>query len=107
MNELKIDATWVLREAVDIYSRCSQVEKILDRHGNETGEYRFDAPNALKALKMIGDHVNVKAFNARDSRTTDDSELVKQLKSARLRAARLRAAQLKSIGTTDSSISFF
>lgn len=62
MQRLRIDSDWVLEQAVEVFNRCMQVEKLLDRNGNLTGEFKFDAANSLKALDIIGKHINVKAF---------------------------------------------
>lgn len=65
----QIDAQFILDAAKDIYDRCTQKvapaltrggEKIFDEDGNPI--YAFDAKNALSALKLMGDHVEVQAF---------------------------------------------
>lgn len=84
MQRLQIDSDWVLREAVEVYQRCMQTTKILDRDGNPTGEYRFDAANSIKALNLIGAHINVKAFEGRQ-RVTFDVLIVERLRRARSR----------------------
>ena len=46
---------------------------VLDREGNPTGNYRFDAADTLRALETIGKHKAVNAFKAadKDSRPID------------------------------------
>jgi len=64
-RQARTDAAWVLREQRKVYERCMQVEPILDKDGNMTGEFKFDASNANKALENIGKHVSVQAFKDR------------------------------------------
>lgn len=84
MQRLRIDSEWVLREAVEVYQRCMQTEKLIDRNGNHTGEFKFDASNALKALNLIGAHCNVKAFEDRSDSLKQD-QIMERLKRARVR----------------------
>lgn len=84
-QRLKISADWVLQEAVTVYERCMSVEKILDRDGNPTGEFRFDASNAIKALALIGKHVDVQAFDAAPG-DTRENEILQRLLRGRQRA---------------------
>lgn len=67
--EAQIDATFILTEAKYLYDRLTQKvapaltkggEKIRDEDGNII--YHFDAKNALAALKLMGEHVDVSAF---------------------------------------------
>ncbi len=86
MDELGIGATWVLQQAVEVYDRCMQVEKILDRDGSPTGAFRFDAANAIRALKLIAD---ISTFN---QTSTGSSDLVHRLRRGRQRVANRSAA---------------
>jgi phage terminase small subunit len=61
-ERVKIDADWVLRQAVKVHERCMQAEPVTDREGNATGEFKFEASGANKALELVGKHVNVQAF---------------------------------------------
>jgi len=62
IERTKIDADWVLQQSVRVYERCMQDELVLDKNGNETGEYRFEHAGANKALDNIGRNVEVQAF---------------------------------------------
>ena len=62
MEQIKIHAAWVLQEQVRVYERCMQDQPVLDKDGNETGEYKFDAAGANRALENIGKHTSVNAF---------------------------------------------
>jgi len=60
------NADYVLYRAAEIVERCMQREAILDKDGNPTGEYKFDSAGACKALKLLGDHVDINAFKKAD-----------------------------------------
>jgi phage terminase small subunit len=65
-EKLGIDADWVLAQAVLIQQRCMQVEpvmEVVDGQKVKSGEFKFDATNAIKALDTVGKHVNIKAFD--------------------------------------------
>ena len=84
-KRLRIGADWVLAEAVKVYQRCMQLElvTIKDRDGLPLGEFRFDAANAIKALTLIGKHVDVKAFDPSLMINDVDSEVMARLKRGR------------------------
>ena len=65
----KIDADYVLRQAVKLHERCMQEidpkvnrrgEQITDENGRPV--FVFDASAAAKSLELIGKHVGVQAF---------------------------------------------
>lgn len=61
----KIDADWVLAQAVKVHERCMQAEPVMeqvDGEWRETGEYKFEHSGANRALEIIGRHVDVQAF---------------------------------------------
>lgn len=67
--ETKIDATYVLNQAVKLHERCMQeIEPFTDRKGehihDEKGRplYVFNSTGAAKALELVGKHVNIQAF---------------------------------------------
>ena len=61
-----VDAVYVLQGAKRLFERCMQDEQVKDSDGAPTGEYKFDSAGAGKALKLLGDHVQVNAFKALD-----------------------------------------
>jgi len=61
-KDFKIDAAWVLRSAKRVYDRCMQDEPVMVQ-GEPSGEYKFEAAGANKALDTIGKHIDVQAFN--------------------------------------------
>lgn len=66
----KIDADWVLKQAVELHLRCMQDikpvinpitgEQMTDEDGNRL--FRFDASGAAKGLELAGRNVLVQAF---------------------------------------------
>ena len=50
----ELDAGWVLISLREVVERCMQAVPVLDRSGRETGEWRFDAAGATRALGLIG-----------------------------------------------------
>lgn len=71
-ERLEIDADYVLRQAVELCERCMQQVRPKMQGGvhkmdvNEDNDliayYEFDSAGAARAIKLIGDHVNVQAF---------------------------------------------
>lgn len=55
----KIDADFVLQGITRVTQRCEQAEPVLDREGNETGEYTFQAGAALKGYELLGRHLKM------------------------------------------------
>lgn len=50
---------WVLDRLKEVTERCMQHEAVLDREGNATGEYTFNATGANKAIELIGKHLGM------------------------------------------------
>ncbi len=66
----KIDADYVLRQAVKIHERCMSETKPdmiapnvqrTDDDGNPV--FKFDASSAVRSLELVGKHISVQAFN--------------------------------------------
>jgi phage terminase small subunit len=72
-EKLEINALWVLNQAVKVHNRCMEEKELMTEFNgkervplkNESGEYlyKFDSTGALKALDLIGKHINIKAFD--------------------------------------------
>jgi len=52
--QCELDAEWVLDRLREVVERCLQAVPVLDRAGQETGEWTFDAAGATRALGLIG-----------------------------------------------------
>jgi len=65
----KIDAEYVLQGAKEMFERCMQREQVYEMSNGEkvpTGEWKFDSAGAGKALTILGNHVDISAFKAKD-----------------------------------------
>lgn len=58
-ESLQISAEWVLQRLKDNADRAMQAEPVLDRHGEETGEYTYQGAVANRALELLGKHVGL------------------------------------------------
>lgn len=54
-----VSVQWVVDSFKLIAERCMQAEPILDKFGNETGEWRFDSSGANKAVESIGKYLGM------------------------------------------------
>ena len=84
-ERLRVGSDWVLSELMRVYARCMQTEKVLDRDGNPTGEFHYDAANALKALSLIGKHVDVSAFEIKSNISKAEDQIREKLNDGRKR----------------------
>ena len=55
----ELDAAWVLDRLREVTERCLQAVPVRDRLGQETGEWRFDAGGATRALALLGKHLGM------------------------------------------------
>lgn len=55
----EITQDWVLTNLKNVAERCMQAESLIDREGNPTGNWRFDAHGANKALELLGKHLGM------------------------------------------------
>jgi phage terminase small subunit len=58
-ERLELTAEYVVAALHDVEQRCRQAVEVLDKDGNPTGEWRFDASGANKALELIGRHIGM------------------------------------------------
>lgn len=88
-----IDAQWVVQRLRLISDRCIQGEPVIDREGNQTGEWKFDAAGANKATELLGKTLGI--FRDKVEVTgKDGGPLEVEVSDARQRLAdRLRRAQ--------------
>lgn len=64
MQQLGLDAYWVLKRLKDISDRAMQAEPIvewdhLNHEYKETGEYQFDGASANRSTELIGKHLGM------------------------------------------------
>jgi phage terminase small subunit len=48
-----IGKDYIVAQLLAIHRRCMQAEPVLDREGRQTGQYKFDPSNAIKALREV------------------------------------------------------
>lgn len=56
---VELTQDWVLDRLREVTERCMQHEAVLDQEGNPTGEYKFNAAGANKAIELIGKHLGM------------------------------------------------
>ena len=88
----KIDAEWVLRQAVELYMRCMQEikpalhpktrQQMKDADGNLL--FTFNAAAANRALELIGKHVGINAFRERVE-VSGELSLIDRIRAGRAR----------------------
>lgn len=77
-KRLGLSADRVIMELWEIYSRCMQARPVMiwdsDRHAYvpSDGEFTFDANGAVKAIKLIGEHIGM--WNRKEIRLTSEAE---------------------------------
>lgn len=59
----------ILQRFSDISDRCMQAEPVLDKDGEPTGEYKFDANGAIKATENIAKHLGFYEVDNRQKST--------------------------------------
>lgn len=57
VERTKIDADYVLAGIQRVTERCEQAVPVIDELGTPTGEYRFEASNALRGYELLGKHL--------------------------------------------------
>ncbi len=93
----KIDAEWVLRQAVELHRRCMQEirpvrnpktgKQLYDDDGNAL--FTFNAAAASRALELVGKHVDIGAFKDR-LEISSGLSLVERIQAGRARAGMTR-----------------
>jgi phage terminase small subunit len=58
-NRTMITAEKVISNIEMVGNRCMKIEPVFDEAGNQIGEFRFDAANALRAQELLGRHLEL------------------------------------------------
>lgn len=53
VTRIEIENDYILDTYREVVERCMQAKPVLDRNGEETGEYRFDAKSTVSALNSL------------------------------------------------------
>lgn len=89
----------VIRDLVDVKTRCMQAEPVLDSEGNPTGEYTFDSTGAINALKLLGTELGMFTKRVEHRHTLSDltdEQLIERARNAVLQLTALEAAVVDS-----------
>jgi phage terminase small subunit len=65
-----LDRQWVISRLMTVTERCMQAEPVLDKEGNETGQYTFDSGGAIRSLTKLGEELGM--FKPRDEKPVDE-----------------------------------
>lgn len=86
----KVTADWVRDKLVKNVERAMQAEPVLDREGNETGEYRYQGAVANKALELLGKDIGLFQDNEQqgDQAGEDGLTAAQRVEEAKKRAAK-------------------
>ncbi|MES2662140.1 MAG: terminase small subunit [Pseudomonadota bacterium] len=80
----QINADYVLQSLKVVADRCLQAEPVCDAEGLPTGEYKFNATGATRALELLGKHLGV--FNPFElQKVANDNLLNETIKSENAR----------------------
>ena len=94
-EDAKIDAEWVLGQAVEIHRRCmAEIRPVLNpnthkqlRDDDGNPQYKFNATGASRALELVGKHVDIGAFKEQ-LEVTGGLSLVERIQAGRDRIAK-------------------
>ena len=67
VEEIAVNEDWIILRLAQIVERSMENEAILNRDGEETGEFKFDGRNANRALELIGNYLGM--FKQKDAQT--------------------------------------
>ena len=56
-DKVDLSVEMVLKDLMELKSRCMQQVPVLDKDGNETGEWKFEHTGATKSLELLGKHL--------------------------------------------------
>ena len=56
-EKVDLSVEMILSDLIELKNRCMQKTEVLDREGNPTGEWKFDATAANKSLELLGKHL--------------------------------------------------
>ena len=54
MKDIQVNRAYVTDRLVTLVDRCMQAVPVLNKRGNATGQYRFEANGAVKSLELLG-----------------------------------------------------
>lgn len=84
-ERVKIDADYVLKQAVKLHERCMQEVKPLIKGGEQQTDeegnllFVFDSMGAKASLELIGKHTDVNAFKERIDHTSNGKDIMQSI----------------------------
>ncbi len=54
MKDIQVGRAYVTDRLVTLVDRCMQAVPVLNKHGNATGQYKFEPNGAVKSLELLG-----------------------------------------------------
>jgi hypothetical protein len=108
VEHLGLTRAYVLKNLMSVVERSLQQEAVLDEDGNATGEYKFNAAGANKALELLGrsmgmfidrKHMLIENVSKLGAEEIDESvkQMRSELSSVEARIAALQARDVKAI----------
>ena len=102
IEEVKIDANYVLTQSVKLHERCMQeVEPYTDKKGNHIHDkkgnalYVFNATGAARALELVGKHAEIQAFPTKVEHTGPNGGPIEQVIMDKKEYKKMREKMLK------------
>lgn len=81
-NAISLQESYIIDGMQTMFERCMQIDRILDRHGNPTGEFKFDSSGAGKALDMMAKTAGLyrEKRQASDTENQSDEQLLESVR---------------------------
>lgn len=65
-----LDRGWVISRLMNVVERCMTAEPVIDREGQETGQFKFDSSGANRALELLGK--TMRMFEGKEKDKSDE-----------------------------------
>lgn len=81
-TRVAIQESYIIDGMQDLFERCMQIDRILDRNGVATGEFKFDSSGAGKALDMMAKTAGLyrEKRQASDTENQTDEQLLESVR---------------------------
>ena len=99
----EITQDWVIKKLKENVERAMQAQPVLDRDGNEIGEFRYEGAVANGALKLLGEHLKMFTTKTESTVTTKNASDLSDEDLARIAAGRGAGASGEAQGADEPS----
>jgi len=98
-----LQESYIIDGMQTMFERCMQIDQILDRHGNPTGEFKFDSSGAGKALDMMAKTAGLyrEKRQASDTENQTDEQLLDSVRVLSQQLGDISEAAGKSEGVVE------